>query len=389
MTVLHVDMDAFYVAVELRDQPRLRGRPVAVGGRSRGVVLSASYEARARGIQAPMPVTQARRRCPELVMLPPRFERYAAVSAGVMAILRSITPAVQPVSGEEAFLDVRGAGRRLGPPAAVAAHLRDRIADEQGITCSVGIAPTVLVAKMATNACKPDGMLEVRPDEVIAFLHPLPVGALWGVGEQTEARLHALGLTRVGDLARTPTATLVRAFGPALGRRLSAMAWGEDERDVVPGEVAERSVGAQETLAQDVDDPEVLRRELLRLAVRVTARMRAAGVLGRTVVLTVRFADFTTITRSRTLREHTDRARDVHTTAVTLLDALGLERARVRLVGVRVTGVVPAEEAWRQPGLFERTVGWSEAERAVDAAVRRFGRDAVCRASLVPGRWQD
>jgi DNA polymerase-4 len=384
-TVLHVDMDAFYVSVELRDHPELRGLPVGVGGDGRGVVLSASYEARRYGVQGGMPSSRARRLVPELRMVRPRFERYQQVSHGVMEIFRSITPLVEPVSLDEAFLDVAGARRRLGPPRAVAELVRARVADEQGITCTVGGAATTSLAKVASAQGKPDGLLLVPPERVVAFLHPLPVDALWGVGEQTAVRLRHLGLSTVGDVARVPQATLTRAFGPGLAHHLVDMCWGRTTHPVAGGAApAERSMGSQHTFAHDVDDDAVLRRELLRLAVRVAARLREAQQAGRTVVLTVRFADFTTITRSRTLRDATDSAPEIHQAACAALAALALQRARVRLVGVRVSGLRPLEQRTRQLALGDRERGWSEAERAMDRAVHRFGSGVVRPATLLP-----
>jgi DNA polymerase-4 len=384
-TVLHVDMDAFYVSVELRDHPELRGLPVGVGGDGRGVVLSASYEARRYGVQGGMPSSRARRLVPELRMVRPRFERYQQVSHGVMEIFRSITPLVEPVSLDEAFLDVAGARRRLGPPRAVAELVRARVADEQGITCTVGGAATTSLAKVASAQGKPDGLLLVPPERVVAFLHPLPVDALWGVGEQTAVRLRHLGLSTVGDVARVPQATLTRAFGPGLAHHLVDMCWGRTTHPVAGGALpAERSMGSQHTFAHDVDDDAVLRRELLRLAVRVAARLREAQQAGRTVVLTVRFADFTTITRSRTLRDATDSAPEIHQAACAALAALALQRARVRLVGVRVSGLRPLEQRTRQLALGDRERGWSEAERAMDRAVHRFGSGVVRPATLLP-----
>lgn len=386
-TVLHVDMDAFYVAVELRERPEMRGRSLVVGGDGRGVVLSASYEARRHGVRSGMPTSRARRLVPDLVVIPPRFEGYAEVSAGVMEIFRSLTPLVEPVSLDEAFLDVAGARRQLGGPRQVAELVRARVADEQGIPCTVGGASTTSLAKIASAQGKPDGLLLVPPEHVVAFLHPLPVGALWGVGAQTETRLGQLGLGTVGDLARVPISTLVRAFGPAQARHLVDMSWGRATHPVAAHiEPAERSVGAQRTFAHDIDDPVVMRRELLRIAVGVAARLRTAGQRGRTVVLTVRFADFTTITRSRTLRDPTDIAPEIHAAAGAALDALALQRARVRLLGIRVSGLVPLERSTRQLALGDRENGWTQAERAIDRAVRRFGPGVVRPAALVPDR---
>ena len=322
--VLHVDMDAFYASVELRSQPGLRGQPVIVGGGgSRGVVLSATYEARRFGVHSAMPMARARRLCPRAVVLAPHYDTYVEVSSGVMEIFRSITPLVEPLALDEAFLDVAGARRRLGRPAAIGELIRARVADEQGITCSVGVASTKFVAKLASTRCKPDGLLVVPRDDVVAFLHPLPVGALWGVGERTEESLSRLGLRTVGDVANTPLATLQRALGPGSGGHLHALSWGRDDREVIPHE-PDRSIGAEETFARDVDDPEVVRRELLRLAERTAVRLRAAALQGRTVSIKVRFADFTTITRARTLRETTDVGREIYLTACSLYDALGI-----------------------------------------------------------------
>ncbi len=361
--VLHVDMDAFYASVELRARPELRGTPVIVGGGgSRGVVLSATYEARRFGVYSAMPMARARRLCPRAMVLPPHFDTYVEVSSGVMEIFRSITPLVEPLSLDEAFLDVAGARRRLGRPAAIGELIRARIADEQGITCSVGVASTKFVAKLASTRCKPDGLQVVPRDDVVSFLHPLPVSALWGVGERTEEALSRLGLRTVGDVANTPLATLQRALGPASGAHLSALAWGRDNREVIPHE-PDRSIGAEETFARDVDDPQVVRRELLRLAERTAVRLRAASLQGRTVSIKVRFADFTTITRARTLPETTDVAREIYLTACALYDALGLERARIRLVGIRVEGLVDTTRQPRQLLLGERDHGRRDAER--------------------------
>ena len=381
--VLHVDMDAFYASVELRERPELRGRPVIVGGGgSRGVVLSATYEARAYGVASAMPMMRARRMCPQAVVIAPDHAAYSSTSAGVMEVFRSVTPLVEPLSLDEAFLDVRGAARRLGGPRLVGEWIRATIEDEQGITCSVGVASTKFVAKLASAHCKPDGLLVVPADDVVTFLHPLPVAALWGVGEKTEQVLGRLGLHTVGDLANTPVDTLQRALGPAAGAHLSALSWGRDARRVVPLE-PDKSIGAEETFAVDIDDPVVVHRELLRLSERTAARLRSSAQVGRTVSIKVRFSDFTTITRSRTLPEHTDVGRVVYETALALYDGLGLERARLRLVGVRVEGIADADGQPRQLLLGERDSGWREAEQAVDRAARRFGAGAVRPAVLV------
>lgn len=382
--ILHVDMDAFFASVELRHRPELRGLPMVVGGEGgRGVVLAATYEARTFGVHSAMPMSRARRLCPELVVVPPDHRAYVEVSASVMQLFASITPLVEPLSLDEAFLDVSGAVRRLGSPAAIGELLRARVHDEQGITCSVGVASSKFVAKLASTQAKPDGLLVVPREEVIAFLHPMPVGALWGVGEKTEEQLRRLGLQTVSDLAHIPEATLQRALGAALGTHLAALAWGRDPRSVSAHET-EKSISNEQTFTRDVDDPEVIRRELLRLSEQVARRLRTAGFVGRTVAIKVRFADFTTITRSRTLPEPTDVGRDLYATATRLYDALGLQRARLRLVGVRVEGLLDADEAPQQLLLDAPEHGWREAERAADAATARFGRGAVIPARLVP-----
>jgi DNA polymerase IV len=382
--ILHVDMDAFYASVELRRRPELRGRPVIVGGGRRGVVLSATYEAREFGVRSAMPMGRALGRCPEAVVVRPDMAAYAAVSAGVMAVFRSVTPLVEPLSLDEAFLDVSGARRRLGRPAWIGEWIRARIADEQGITCSVGVAPTKFLAKLASSRCKPDGLLVVPADGVLAFLHPLPVGALWGVGERTAERLTGLGLKTVGDIAALPLPALVRALGQGTAAHLHALATGHDPRTVVTDE-PDRSIGAEETFGSDVTDHGVVHRELLRLAEKTAARLRSYGQLGRTVSIKVRFADFATITRARTLPTPTDAGREIYGTARALYDALELDRARIRLVGVRVEGIAPAGDASLQLELGAREFGWRDADRAVDRAADRFGSGAVRPATLVGG----
>lgn len=382
-SIVHVDMDAFYASVELRDRPDLHGTPVIVGATGgRGVVLSATYEARRLGVHSAMPMSRARRMAPHATVIPPRHGVYAEVSAAVMELFRSITPLVEPLSLDEAFLDVSGARRRVGRPVEIGQLIRDRVADEQGITCSVGVASTKFVAKLATTQAKPDGMLVVPADDTIAFLHPLPVSALWGVGERTEEALLRLGLRTVGDIADTPLTTMQRVLGRALGAHLHALSWGQDDRPVVPEE-PDRSIGAEHTFDRDVDDPRVVRRELLRLAERTATRLRQRGLAGRTVTVKVRFADFTTLTRARTLPDATDVAREVYAAASALYDALHLDRARIRLVGVRVEGLVDSAVAPRQLALDDRGAGWREAERAADLASARFGAGAVRPATLV------
>ena len=384
--ILHVDMDAFYASVATRDDPALADVPVIVGGGGRGVVLSANYLARRSGVSSAMPMTRARRLCPDAVVLAPDFELFSRVSASVMENFRDVSAVVEAISLDEAFIDVSGAARRWGTPVQIAERLRAVIHDEQRITCSVGVAATPVVAKLASRRAKPDGVVVVDPDEVTSFLHPLDVGELWGVGEKTRTQLHRLGLYTVGDLAHTPLRTVQRALGATAGTHLHELAWGVDRRVLTPRSgphEPDRSMGADHTFSSDVDDPDVVVRELLRLSAKVAGRMRAAGMAGRTVTIRVRFADFTTITRSRTISEATDVTVEVHRVATGLYRALGLQRARLRLVGVRVEGLVPRERVQRQMVLGERERGWSDAERAMDAATRRFGHAAVRPASLL------
>ncbi len=382
--ILHVDMDAFFASVEVARRPELRGRPMIVGGAgSRGVVVAATYEARRYGIHSAMPMSRALRLAPDIVVVPPDHAHYAEVSASVMEMFAAITPRVEPLSLDEAFLDVSGARLTHGSPRRIAETIRAQVFDEQGITCSVGVAPTKFVAKLASTQCKPDGLLVIPADRVISFLHPMPVGALWGVGERTEEQLHRLGLRTVGDIAHTPRATLVRALGQAAGAHLAELAWGRDVREVVPRE-RDRSIGAEETFARDVDDPEVVLAELLRLSEKVGARMRRAGYSGATVSIKVRFADFSTITRSRTRRVPTDVSREIFHEARALYLGLRLDRARIRLVGVRVEGVLDTDRVETQLVLGAPERGWREAEEAVDRLADRFGRGSVRPARLLP-----
>jgi DNA polymerase IV len=392
-------MDAFYASVLLRDRPDLVDQPVVVGGGHRGVVLAANYPARAFGVRSGMSGTQARRLCPQAVSLAPDYDAFGSVSASVMELFRRVTPLVEAVSFDEAFLDVRGARRRMGDPVAIAEWLRAAVHDEQGITCSVGVAATISVAKLASKRAKPDGLLVIEPDRVAEVLHPLDVGQLYGVGERTRARLHRLGLVTVGDLARLSVPELQERVGRHLGAHLHRLAWGTDRGEITPGASGvfgygarsgegepDRSMGAQETFGRDVRDREAVLREVLRLTAKVTRRLRAAGLAARTVSLTVRYADFTTLSRSRTLPEPTDVTRDVYEVATSLYDAESARergRRRVRLVGVRVEQLVPRERVQRQGVLGERDVGWSEADRAVDLATQRFGTAAVRPASLL------
>lgn len=381
-TVLHVDMDAFYASVEIRERPELADRPVVVGGTGgRGVVSSANYLARTFGVRSAMPTAHARRLCPQAVFLPPTFSLYTEASSGVMAIFREITPLVEPLSLDEAFLDVAGALRRLRmTPGQIGEQIRARVAADWGITCSVGVSSTKFVAKLASGLAKPDGMLVVPATSILDFLHPLPVSALWGVGKKTAERLTSIGLNRVSDVAAMPLPRLRKAIGVAAAEHLHALAHGHDNRAVVP-ESVDKSIGAEETFEVDQVDRDVLKQELLRLSERTAATLRRRGVSGRTVSIKVRFGDFTTITRSRTLPVATDVTQEIYRTACRLLDEQTPAGA-VRLIGVRVEQLAEGSGGG-QLFLDAPERGWREADHAADQARAKFGGAAVRPASLL------
>jgi DNA polymerase-4 len=300
-----------------------------------------------------------------------------------MALFRGVTPDVEPLSLDEAFLDVGGAIRRLGSPAAIARRIRASVHGQYGLTCSVGVATTKFIAKLASTVSKPDGLRVVPAARVLEFLHPLPAAALWGVGERTGEALARFGLRTVGDIARTPPDTLQRELGAAAGAQLWALAWGRDPRPVL-SHVPDKSIGAEETFATDVADPVVIRRELLRLSERTARGLRAGGSVARTVVVKLRLANFKTITRSKTLPEPTDVAQKIYATACALYAGSGLDsRARLRLVGVRAAGLLPAGAVATQLALGEQPAAWRDAEQAVDKIAGRFGAGTVRPAALV------
>lgn len=381
--ILHVDLDAFFASVELLDRPELVDRPVVVAGKSlRSVVTAANYPARKYGVRSAMPLGQAMRLCPKAVVLEPHFEKYRQYSRQVMAIFDEVTPLVERLGIDEAFLDVSGARSLLGSPAEVATLIRRRVHDETRLNCSIGAAATKFVAKLASGRAKPDGLLVIPQAETLDFLHPLPVGALWGVGGVTEDALIRRGLRTVGDIANTPLDALQRAVGDAAGRKLHDLANGVDPRPVTV-RAEEKSIGHEVTFETDVTDADLLRRELLRLSVQVAARLRDNGITGNTVVLKLRFADFTTITRSRKLSEPTDLGRRIYEEVRSSYEALGAHRS-VRLIGVRVEQL--AESGGHQLGLWDADEGWREAERAIDGVSEKFGRGAVGPASLLRKR---
>ena len=379
-SILHVDMDAFFASVELARRPQLRGLPVIVGGAQRGVVLAATYEARAFGVHSAMPMAQALRLAPQAVVVPPDHRTYH----DVMGILRDVTALVEQVSIDEAFLDVAGARRRAGPPTVIAELIRRQVRERYGITCSVGIAATKFVAKLASGHAKPDGVLLIPRAATVDFLRVMPVGALWGVGERTEAALARWGITTVAQLADSDLATVQRAVGKVGGAHLHDLAWGRDPRPVHPGR-EEKSVGAEETFAEDVADPVVVQAKALQLADRCAERLRSHGLVARTVAVKVRASDFRTLTRARTLATPTDVGREIYLAARELLAGVDLGGLPVRLVGVRAEGLTPASETVRQPTLEEAAAEDAgdrrQAERAMDEVRRRFGAGAIRPAS--------
>ncbi|GGH39202.1 DNA polymerase IV [Microbacterium album] len=378
--ILHVDMDAFYAAVEVLHDPSLRGKPLIIGAvDARSVVSSASYEARRFGVRSAMPVGQALRLCPQAIVVPPHFDRYRAVSAQVMEIFRSITPLVEPLSIDEAFLDVRGARRLWGTPGEVARLIRRRVFAETGLTASVGVAATKHVAKMASTIAKPDGLLIVPARDTQGFLDPRPVRAMWGVGPKAAEALESRAIRTIEDIRRTPPHVLERAIGPAGAARIAQLARGIDPREVETTRV-EKSIGHEETFETDVSDVELLRAELLRLSDRVGARLRRAGLEAAGVAIKVRFSDFSTITRSATLPDPTAVGQRIGEAARELLGAVDL-RLPIRLIGVRAERLVPAGSGGAR--LWDDDEDWRRVENALDGALARFGRGAVTRATFL------
>jgi DNA polymerase-4 len=388
--IVHVDMDAFFVAVELLRRPELKGRPVVVGGSGpRGVVAAASYEARRFGVHSALPSAIARRRCPDAVFLPGDHARYEEVSSELMAIFLRYTPLVEPISLDEAFLDVTGAQRLFGTGAAVAAAIRRAVTAETGLSCSLGVAPSKLLAKLASEAAKPvptakgvesgPGIVEVPPGDELAFLHPLPVAALWGVGPATRARLQRLGVTTVGELAELPLASLVAAVGQAHGQHLHDLANGIDEREVEPDREL-KSIGHEETFPHDLTDRDELLGVLVRQADAVASRLRARAVAARTVTIKLRYGDFTTLTRSVTAMQPVASGPAIADAARRLLEQLDVTRG-VRLLGVSASGLV--EGGGQQLSLDDvAAASWEDASQAVDDIRRRFGDGAIGPARL-------
>jgi DNA polymerase-4 len=383
-SILHADLDAFYASVEQRDQPRLRGRPVIVGG---GVVLAASYEARARGVRTAMGGSQARRLCPDAVVVPPRMSAYSEASKAVFAVFEDVAPVVEALSIDEAFLDVRGLQHISGTPREIAKDLRTRVRAEIGLALTVGVARTKFLAKVASGVAKPDGLLVVAPEDELGFLHPLAVERVWGVGQVTAVKLHAIGIATVGELARVDRELLVETVGPAAARHLYALAHNLDPRPVERRR-RRRSIGAQRAIGRGPHSHEELEVVLRILVERVTRRMRAAHRACRTVVLRMRFSDYTRATRSRTMRDPTTLTDAILTAAQALLaKALALIDARgITLIGVALTNLI-SQDAGQLALPFERAPAL---DTTIDSIRDRYGSGALTRGVLVgrdPGPW--
>ena len=382
-TIFHIDMDAFYASVEVLDNPDLRSRCVIVGGQSgRGVVSAASYEARRFGVHSAMPMFQARKRCPHAVFLPPRMARYREVSARIMAILRAFSPLVEPISIDEAFVDVTGCERLFGGIAEIARRIKETIGDEVGLTCSLGGAPNKFLAKIASDMDKPDGMTIIPPETVDRFIVSLPIEKIPGVGTATHEKLRLMGVKTLGDIRRYPEDTLVRKFGK-FGHRLADFARGIDRSPVIPDDEA-KSISAEETLPADTDDRDLIRRYILGQAERVARELRKAGVGGRTITLKVKDADFRLVTRSVTIRETTQSADIIIREALHLLDEYQMTK-KIRLIGVGVSTLAPLTESV-QMDLFKqderRRSQRRKLDQAIDEITDRFGGGAIRRASL-------
>jgi DNA polymerase-4 len=379
-TILHADLDAFYASVEQRDDPRLRGRPVIVGG---GVVLAASYEARAYGVRTAMGGAQARGMCPRAVVVEPRISAYSEASKAVFEVFEQTTPFVEGLSIDEAFLDVGGLKRLSGTPREIAVRLRRDVLERVGLPITVGVARTKFLAKVASGVAKPDGLLVVPPDRELAFLHPLPVERLWGVGPVTAAELHGRGITTVGEVADLAEAALISILGRASGRHLHALAHNRDPRPVQVGR-RRGSIGSQRALGRSPRSPDAVDAVVVGLVDRVTRRMRAAGRVGRTIVLRLRFDDFSRATRSHTLSRATAQTQTVLVAVRALLTGAMpmIERHGLTLIGVAI-GNLDDDGAVQLVLPFDRDGGGGALDAALDDVRERFGSDAVTRAVLL------
>lgn len=382
-TIIHLDMNAFFASVEQQRNPLLRGRPVAVvGGGGRTVVTTASYEARAFGVKTGMSTYAAKRCCPQLTLVVGDNRRYAKICEGFTAICREFTPLVEVFSIDEVFMDVTGSLKLFGPARDIVARIKKRISDSYGLTCSAGIAPNKLLAKIASDMQKPDGLVAIGHDEVAAFMENLPAGAICGIGEKTRKRLALQGITTCGQLGRADRGLLRRHFGKN-GDMLSSMGRGQDDSPVVPVEDSAdpKSIGHSRTLPEDVSRRDSLEAELLRLSEKTGRRLREAGFAGRTVCITVRYPDFTTFTRRATLSRPVRETQDIFAAAKGILSRIKLEQP-VRLIGVSVSGLGAGA---RQLSLFDSAGRGAGLSRAMDAVNDRFGESTVTWATLLEG----
>ncbi|MDJ0768616.1 MAG: DNA polymerase IV [Ilumatobacter sp.] len=383
-TILHADLDSFYASVEQRDHPNLRGRPVIVGG---GVVLAASYEAKRRGVYTPMPEFQARRLCPDVVVVPARFDAYSEASKEVFALFDDTTPLVEGLSIDEAFLDVGGLGRISGTPEAIGRRLRAQVLEHVGLPITVGVARTKFLAKVASGVAKPDGLLVVEPEHELEFLHPLPVGKLWGVGPVTERKLHERGIRTVGEVAQLGQQHLVAMLGVASGRHLFALAHNRDPRPVETGR-RRGSIGSQQALGRGRKPFDTIEALLLGIVDRVTRRMRNAGRAGRTVTIRMRFDDFTRATRSRSLQHPTAATEPIRDVALAVLRdaAVMIAERGLTLIGLSVGNLENLDETYEQLLLPYGRKDRSQLDGVVDDLRERFGHGALTRASLLGKR---
>ena len=383
---LHLDMDAFFASVEELDDPSIVGKPVIVGGTAgRGVVSAANYVARTFGVNSAMPMSLALRRCPNAIVLKPRFDRYSEISAQVFAILHDFTPKVQPLSIDEAFLDVSGARALLGRPLDIAKSIRERVRLEVGLAASIGVASSMFVAKVAGSRAKPDGLLVVPAGDTVDFLAPLPITALWGVGAVTAKRLNSFGLSTVGDVQRSEMDSLVSILGTRLAHHLHNLAMGVDER-TIEDRSNERSIGRSNTFGTDLTDIAEMHREVLRMATDVAARARTRNFLAHTVTVTVRLDDWSTVTRSHTFTDPTHATKPVSAEAVRLFDRVERHGHPVRLIGVRLENLVGEGDLGL---LWEDEDDGHHIDDIVDAVAGRFGFGTVQPASLVRKRRPD
>jgi DNA polymerase-4 len=377
-SIIHLDMDAFYPAVEVLDNPELKGKPVIVGGgRERGVVSSASYEARKFGVHSAQPIAEAMRLCPKGIFLPVRMSRYKEVSKRIFEIFYRFTPLVEPLSIDEAFLDVTGSTRLFGNPVDIAKKIKQTVFNETGLTVSAGVAPSKFVAKIASDIDKPDGLTVVPPDRIREFLDPLPIEKMWGVGKVTQNALAGLNIRTFKELSQTPVKLLEQKFGEH-GIKMHRLSMGIDEREVVPEHDA-KSIGHEETFLRDIIDADEAKKELLSLANRVSRRMRGKGVTGKTVTLKVKYSDFVQITRAGTLPEPTEDSRKIYSTACSLMEKTEVGKRPVRLLGISVSQLSFVGQV-EQLALFdenETSKKRKDLNRALDSLCDKHGEKSI------------